>query len=405
MEQLRALNEELGQPGVAKLLTAAKKRGIKASREEAREVQGDVKQLFAKAPDQKGAIATNDNGSVWQADLADLTQYSKKNNKDHSYFLLVVDVFSREVKTEPLETKKPQEVWEAFTTILDRFGKKCQRLDTDDGNEFSGYFQEEAAKKGIIVQTKEKEDINGIAVNDAAMKNIKEIMFRMLAKDNTTSWINYLSKATSAYNKTPHGTTYGEAPEDVKDESIVKFRLTQDNGEKLKKNSKQLKQRQEKLEAAGGFRPMLPRSEWQRAFKPRYSGTVLKNDGIEGGFVKSGGKRYAISRLQPVVANQPSRAIPAALAKGSERRNETNKEALKQYVAPLKTFLKGGAAKDLSTIGRHMADQWEFTESIKKLRLRSVKDFIQLYPDQFQITSSGKVQLRNTRPAVRLRLG
>ena len=255
------------------------------------------------------------------------------------------------------------------------------------------------------MQTKPKEDINGIAVNDAAMKNIKEIMFRMLAKDNTTSWINYLSKATSAYNKTPHGTTYGEAPEDVKDESIVKFRLTQDNGEKLKKNSKQLKQRQEKLEAAGGFRPMLPRSEWQRAFKPRYSGTVLKNDGIEGGFVKSGGKRYAISRLQPVVANQPSRAIPAALAKGSERRNETNKEALKQYVAPLKSFLKGGAAKDLSIIGRHMADQWEFTESIKKLRLRSVKDFIQLYPDQFQITSSGKVQLRNTRPAVKLRLG
>ena len=88
------MNEELGSPGVAKLLAVAKKRGIKASREEAREVQGDVKQLFAKAPDQKGAIATNDNGDVWQADLADVTQYSKKNNKDHSYFLLVVDVFS-----------------------------------------------------------------------------------------------------------------------------------------------------------------------------------------------------------------------------------------------------------------------------------------------------------------------
>lgn len=405
MDELRALNEELGSPGVAKLLAAAKKKGIRATKEEAREVQGDVKQLFAKAPDQKGAIATNDNGDVWQADLADLTQYSAKNNKDHSYFLLCVDVFSREVHTEPLQTKKPQEVWEAFTTILDRFGKKPKRLDTDDGNEFSGHFQEEAAKKGIIVQTKQKEDINGIAVNDAAMKNIKEIMFRMLAKDNTTSWINFLSSATSAYNKTPHGTTYGEAPEDVADESIVKFRLLQDNAEKLKRNSKQLKQRQEKLEATGGFRPMLPRSEWQRAFKPRYSGTVLKNDGIEGGFVKSGGKRYAISRVQPVLGNQPSRPLPAALAKGSEKRNETNKEALKQYVAPLKTFLKGGAAKDLSAIGRHMADRWEFTENIKKLRLRSVKDFIQLYPDEFQITSSGKVQLRNTRPAVRLRLG
>ena len=64
MEALRALNEELGSPGVAKLLAAAKKRGIKTTKEEAREVQGDVKQLFAKAPDQNGAIATNDNGDV-----------------------------------------------------------------------------------------------------------------------------------------------------------------------------------------------------------------------------------------------------------------------------------------------------------------------------------------------------
>ena len=405
MEQLRALNDELGSPGVAKLLTAAKKRGIPATKEQAREVQGDVKQLFAKVPDQKGAIATNDDGDVWQADLADLSQYSKKNNKDHSYFLLVVDVFSREIQTEPLETKKPQEVWEAFATILDRFGKKPSRLDTDDGNEFSGYFQEEATKKKIIVQTKEKEDINGISVADSALKSTKEALFRMLAKDNTTSWINYLSKATSAYNKTPHGTTYGEAPEDVADESIVKFRLLQDNALKLKRNSRQLQQRQEKLEAAGGFRTMLPRSEWQRAFKPKWSGDVKKIDAIEGGFVKSGNKRYAISRLQPVIASQPSRTIPAALAKGSERRNETNKEALKQYVAPLKIFLKGGEAKDLSTIGRHMTDRLGFTENIKKLRLRTVKDFIQLYPDEFKITLNGKVQLRNTRPAVRLRLG
>ena len=408
MEALRSLNEELGNPGVAKLLTAAKKRGIQATKTDAKEVQSDVKQLFAKPLPQRGAIATNEDSGVWQCDLADLTQYSAKNNKDHSYFLLVVNVFDREVHTEPLETKKPQEVWEAFSTILDRFGKKPSRLDTDDGNEFGAYFQERAKTKGIVVQTKEPEDINGVAVNDAAMKNVKEIMFRMMAQEETTSWINFLDRATKAYNKTPHGTTYGEAPEDVKDESIVKFRLLQDNAEKLKRNSKQLKQRQEKLEASGGFRTMLPRSEWQRAFKPTFSGEVKKLDGIEGGFAKSGNKRYAISRIQPVAANQPSRNVPAALAKGSERRNEKNKEALKVYVPVLKKFLKGGEGHTLSAVGRHMADRWEgetpFTDLLKQLK-RSLSDFIQLFPEEFQMTSSGRVKLRSTRPQVNITLG
>ena len=118
MEELRELNRELKNPGVAKLLAAAQKRGIKATRADAKEVQSSTKQLFKPPPKQEGAHATNENGAVWQADLADLTQYSAKKNKDHSYFLLIVDVFSREVRTEPLQTKKPQEVWEAGPEIV-----------------------------------------------------------------------------------------------------------------------------------------------------------------------------------------------------------------------------------------------------------------------------------------------
>ena len=139
-EELRRLNDDLGQPSATKLLAAARKKGLQVTKAQISELQeSGVRQIFAKPAAQKGAIATNDENGVFQADLADLTQCTSKNNKDHSYFLLVVDVFSREVHTEPLESKKPQEVWGAFDTILGRFGKKPTRLDTDDGNEFSGF--------------------------------------------------------------------------------------------------------------------------------------------------------------------------------------------------------------------------------------------------------------------------
>ena len=108
MEELQELNRELKNPGLAKLLIAARRRGIKAIQADAKEVQSSTKQFFAQPPSQGGAHATNENGASWQADLASLVQYSAEANKNYSYFLLVVDVFSREVRTEPLQTKSPK---------------------------------------------------------------------------------------------------------------------------------------------------------------------------------------------------------------------------------------------------------------------------------------------------------
>ena len=53
-----------------------------------------LRQLFAQAPPQKGAHATNESGKVFQADLASLVQYDADNNKGFRYFLLVVEVFT-----------------------------------------------------------------------------------------------------------------------------------------------------------------------------------------------------------------------------------------------------------------------------------------------------------------------
>ena len=106
-EAVKKLYDELGQPSVTKLMVAAKKRGIPITKTQAQAVQADVKQLFAKELPQRGAIATNEAGAVVQIDLIDFSQYSSKNNKNHTYVLIAVDVFSRKVYTEALESKRP----------------------------------------------------------------------------------------------------------------------------------------------------------------------------------------------------------------------------------------------------------------------------------------------------------
>ena len=149
---------------------------------------------------------------------------------------------------------------------------------------------------------------------------------------------------------------------------------------------------------------MLPRSEWIRAFKPSFSSKVLEVDEIKGGFVLNNRKRYANARVQPANLNQPKRNIPAALAKGSERRQEKAAEEMREFLAPLKAYLRGGGGKNPGAVGRHMNERFGFQEKLKELRLGSVTAFARLYPQDFQITSDGNIQLRNTRPAVGIRL-
>ena len=405
MEALRALNKELGNPGVQKLLTAARSRGIQATKAQAQEVQGAAKQLFAQPPPQKGAHATNENGKVFQADLASLVQYDADNNKGFRYFLLVVEVFTREARSKELTSNKAQETWEAFADIIDDW-KRPQIVHVDDGVEFGQVFVDNARRNGIIVSTKEPEDINGISVVDAAMKSIKETMFREMVEDNTSSWIPYLARATAAYNKTPHGTTYNMAPKDVNttDGNVVKFRLYQDNAAKLRRNAKQVDERRAKLEALGAFRPMLPRSEWQRAFKPRFSGDVLPVQGFEGGYVKSRGKRYAMGRVQPVKAGQASTPVPAALAKGSETRNKNAREEMQEYVPALRKFLKNGAEPP-TNVGRFLNEKWEFPEKIKKLRLGNAMAFVRLFPEEFEINANGNVRNKTAVGDARRKVG
>ena len=149
---------------------------------------------------------------------------------------------------------------------------------------------------------------------------------------------------------------------------------------------------------------MLARSQWTRSFKPKWSGDVKKIDGaIENGFVKSGGKRYAIARVQPVAANQPSTPIPAALAAGSERRNEKNKQELQEFVAPLKQFLKNGAQHP-TAVSKMLRDKFGYDEKIKAAKI-STTAFVKLFPGDFEILSDGRVKLKTARTRVKILLG
>ena len=70
----------------------------------------------------------------WQADLIDVSAYSKHNN-DVKFLLTVTDVFSKFTWVRPLKSKSANDVCDAFETIF-QSNRKPSTIQTDKGREF-----------------------------------------------------------------------------------------------------------------------------------------------------------------------------------------------------------------------------------------------------------------------------
>ena len=65
--------------------------------------------------------------NIWSVDLADM-QLLSKFNKGIKYFLCVVDLFSKYAFVVPLKDKKEVSIVNAIQSILDKSGRKPNKI-------------------------------------------------------------------------------------------------------------------------------------------------------------------------------------------------------------------------------------------------------------------------------------
>ena len=93
-EDLKELYDELGAPSAQKLLQAAKRRGIDATAQQAKELsKGDAtRQVFGKPFKQRGHIPSTSEHDSHQADLIDQKSLDSAQNDNKSVILAVTNV-------------------------------------------------------------------------------------------------------------------------------------------------------------------------------------------------------------------------------------------------------------------------------------------------------------------------
>ena len=141
-QQLAELSAELGAPGVERLFTAARKRGINATRKDVRllaGVRGET-QIFRPLPRAEGKTATHGpSDSRFMMDLLD--HRVNPSQAGEKYAIILVEVFSRYMWARAIRTKDLTTVAASLAPMLEEIQGEARTIpviSTDLGNEFTG---------------------------------------------------------------------------------------------------------------------------------------------------------------------------------------------------------------------------------------------------------------------------
>ena len=127
----------MGNPGEAKLFTAARKRGILVTRNQIKQylAQRPERQIFRPLPRSSGATGSEGIDVQWQMDLI---EFRTNPSKGFKYILVLIEVFSRQVWCEPVKDKTPDAVEPVLRRMLTALPQKPAVIFSDAGNEYVG---------------------------------------------------------------------------------------------------------------------------------------------------------------------------------------------------------------------------------------------------------------------------
>lgn len=149
---------------------------------------------------------------LWQADLAEMQQHAKENNK-FRYILVVIDCFSKFVWAKPLKDKTGLEVTETMDAIFTESKRSCRNLNTDQGTEFYNVSFKKLMKK-YNINHYSTYTVKKAAIVERVIRTLKEKLYKYFSLNGSYRWIDILGDIINIYNN-QHHRTIGMKPSDV----------------------------------------------------------------------------------------------------------------------------------------------------------------------------------------------
>jgi len=258
-DTLNQLWEDLAAPSAAKFLKALRARGIAAREIDVRKFVADKseRQILNKVKYTGKVVAASEN-ERWAADIISYaSRPAVRGDQTYTQVLFIQDSFTRFLYTKPMTSTAQTRT--AVEEILK--DQQPRRLDTDSGSEWTSYAFEALCKKYDIIHIlKDKNDLNGLARMDNAIGELKKNIRRLQEIQGTggRDWLQYLEKATKAFNQTANGAIQDATPANIP--ANVRLELSNQAALGAEHNDNEIRKRKATLERLGAFRTLAEKS-------------------------------------------------------------------------------------------------------------------------------------------------
>lgn len=145
----------------------------------------------------RSRVVVNTIDSMWDADLADVSNISNHND-GYKFLLVLIDIFSRYLFILPLKSKQHQNIINGLRIIFQK-GRKPNTLRTDKGSEFKNRWLKAFKKKENvnILYTQNETKAN---YAERVIRTMKKMMYRYFLKNRTYEYTNILQDLVKTYN-------------------------------------------------------------------------------------------------------------------------------------------------------------------------------------------------------------
>ena len=176
------------------------------------------KPIIRKFNERKVYSSFKDN--IWGVDLADM-QLLSKFNKRIKYLLCVIDLFSIYAFVVPLKYKKRVSILNAFQGILDKSGRKPNKIWVDQGSEsYNHNFKKWLANNDISMYSTYNEGKSVVAKR--FIRILKNRLYKHMTAVSKNVYYDVLDDIVKKYNDTWHSTIKMK-PKDVGDNNFTEY--------------------------------------------------------------------------------------------------------------------------------------------------------------------------------------
>lgn len=150
---------------------------------------------------------------IWALDLADVAKY-KKQNRNCTFILVIIDIFSKKAWCRALKNKTGAETLAAFKDVVKSAKTTPQYLWGDKGGEFYNNAMKQYLNANNITLYSTYNDPKS-CIAERFIRTLRLRIERCFILNNSTSWFYELPSLIDEYNSTKHR-SIGMTPEEAR---------------------------------------------------------------------------------------------------------------------------------------------------------------------------------------------